>query len=99
VYCFAVVGSSIERTKTDLFEAYVMRSPWASLERGVGAPRVVVGDAAQMASVAVVQFIDRPYSSGFIIAVPAVIDIAWRNSVDDSAVVTRATTIEEAPTE
>jgi hypothetical protein len=45
----------MERTKIDLFEAYVMRSPLASLERGVGAPRVVVGDAAQMASVGVIQ--------------------------------------------
>jgi hypothetical protein len=67
-----------------------MRSPLASLERGVGAPRVVVGDAAQMASVAVVQFLDRPYSSGFIMAVPAVIDIAW-SSEDGCAIVTRAT--------
>jgi hypothetical protein len=74
-----------------------MRSPLASLERGVGAPRVVVGDAAQMASVAVVQFLDRPYSSGFIMAIPAMIDIAW-STEDSFAVVTCAATIEEAPT-
>jgi hypothetical protein len=45
----------MERTKIDLFDAYVMRSPFASLERGVGAPRVVVGAAAQIASVVVIQ--------------------------------------------
>lgn len=31
--------------------AYAIRSPLGSDERGVGCPRVVVGDAAQMASV------------------------------------------------
>ena len=31
--------------------AYAMRSPFASEESGVGWPRVVLGDAAQMASV------------------------------------------------
>jgi hypothetical protein len=34
--------------------AYAMRSPLGSDERGVGCPRVVVGEAAQMASVRVV---------------------------------------------
>lgn len=50
MYCFDTAGSSIDRTKIDLLEAYVIRSPFESLDSGVGAPRVVVGDAAQMAS-------------------------------------------------
>lgn len=51
VYCFEMAGLSIDRTKMDLFEAYVMRSPLLSEERGVGAPRRVVGPGAQIASV------------------------------------------------
>lgn len=35
----------------DLHTAYAIRSPLGSEESGVGCPRVVVGDAAQMASV------------------------------------------------
>jgi hypothetical protein len=31
--------------------AYAMRPPFASEDRGVGCPRVVLGDGAQMASV------------------------------------------------
>lgn len=34
----------------DLLEAYAMRSPFASELSGVGEPRVVEGEAAQMAS-------------------------------------------------
>jgi len=33
-----------------LFEAYAIRSPFASADSGVGLPRVVVGSDAQMAS-------------------------------------------------
>lgn len=44
-------GSSMLRTKIDLFEAYAMRSPLESEDKGVGEPRVVDGEAAQMASV------------------------------------------------
>jgi len=33
-----------------VFTAYAIRSPFGSAERGVGCPRVVVGEAAQMAS-------------------------------------------------
>ena len=40
----------MERTKIDLLLAYAIRSPFESEERGVGEPRVVVGEAAQMAS-------------------------------------------------
>jgi hypothetical protein len=65
-------GLSMERRKMDLLDcvqcqchiiqsrvchtAYAMRSPFASEERVVGWPRVVVGDAAQMASVFLVQW-------------------------------------------
>lgn len=45
-----MAGSSIERTNIDLLEAYAIRSPLESLDRGVGDPRVVLGEAAQMAS-------------------------------------------------
>ena len=47
----ATLGLSIERKKTDLFEAYASRSPFESADSGVGCPRVVVGRAAKMASV------------------------------------------------
>lgn len=50
VYCFEIDGSSMGRTKTDLFEAYAIRSPFESELSGVGEPRVVVGEAAQIAS-------------------------------------------------
>lgn len=43
----------MDRRKTDLPDAYAIRSPFGSAERGVGCPRVVVGEAAHMASVCV----------------------------------------------
>ena len=41
----------MDRTKIDLLLAYAMRSPFESDDRGVGDPRLVVGEAAQMASI------------------------------------------------
>lgn len=51
VYCVVWDGLSMERRKTDLFEAYAMRSPFESAERGVGWPRRVDGRAAKMPSI------------------------------------------------
>jgi len=66
VYCLHSAGLSIERTKMDLLEAYAIRCPFESELSGVGEPRVVEGEAAQMASVkgsarACICFFDQPY--------------------------------------
>lgn len=50
MYCLAMLGSSMLRTKMDLLDAYAILSPLESDDRGVGEPRVVDGEAAQMAS-------------------------------------------------
>jgi hypothetical protein len=41
-----MAGSSIDRRKIDLFDAYAIRSPLESADSGVGWPLVVVGSAA-----------------------------------------------------
>jgi hypothetical protein len=41
----------MDRTKTDFPDAYAILAPLGSEESGVGCPLVVVGAAAQMASV------------------------------------------------
>lgn len=50
VYCLEMEGVSMLRTKMDLLEAYARRSPFESELRGVGRPRSVLGEAAQIAS-------------------------------------------------
>jgi hypothetical protein len=55
--------------------AYAIRSPLGSDERGVGCPRVVVGDAAQMASgmVSIDLYGSRPYMK-----ITHLIRVTWR---------------------
>lgn len=51
MYCLLSEGLSIDRTKIDLFEAYAILWPFESELRCVYWPRIVVGAAAQIASV------------------------------------------------
>jgi hypothetical protein len=45
------VSVQFESDCDDILTAYAIRSPFASDERIVGCPRVVVGEAAQIASI------------------------------------------------
>ena len=45
-----MAGSSIDRTKMDLFDAYAIRSPLGSALSCVGWPLAVEGEGAQIAS-------------------------------------------------
>lgn len=51
--CSTAVSLSLVAQTPSSLTAYAIRSPLGSDERGVGCPRVVVGDAAQTASAAV----------------------------------------------